>query len=139
MSDQTSTTRRLLATWLVLGAISVLAVVFLLGPHMPPGRASAEASDQTTTNIVLTAILAPIAVGLLVYFAVLASGRSGSAARPIEDGPPLRGNARIQATWVISTTLIVLLLRVLRQLLAAVDRTRCGWRPGLRSACEAAG
>ena len=68
MSDHPSTTRRLLATWLVLGAISVLAVVFLLGPHMPPGRASAEASDQTTMNIVLTAILAPIAVGLLVYF-----------------------------------------------------------------------
>ena len=109
MSDQTSTTRRLLATWLVLGAISVLAVVFLLGPHMPPGRASAEASDQTTTNIVLTAILAPIAVGLLVFF--LYSLRTfRQRGQAVEDGPPLRGNARIQATWVISTTLIVLLL-----------------------------
>ena len=39
--------------WLVLSVVGVLAIVLLLGPHMPPGRGSAEASEQTTTNIVI--------------------------------------------------------------------------------------
>ena len=54
--------------WLILAVIAELALFFLLSPHMPPGRASVEASDQTTTNIVLAAVMIPILAGVWVFF-----------------------------------------------------------------------
>jgi heme/copper-type cytochrome/quinol oxidase subunit 2 len=55
--------------WLVLSVIGVLLVIFALGPHMPPGSAGAQAHEQHKANIIISAILTPIAIGLLVYFA----------------------------------------------------------------------
>ena len=45
--------RRIAVIWAVASIVGVILVVFLLGPHMPPGRDTAEASDQTTANIIL--------------------------------------------------------------------------------------
>ena len=42
--------------WLILAVIAELALFVLLSPHMPPGRASVEASDQTISDIVLAAV-----------------------------------------------------------------------------------
>ena len=55
--------------WVVLSVIGVLLVIFVLGPHMPPGSDTAQAHEQHEANIIITAILTPIAIGLLVYFA----------------------------------------------------------------------
>jgi cytochrome c oxidase subunit 2 len=109
VDDTRSVLRRLLVVWLVLSVIAVLAIVFLLGPHMPPGNVSAEASDQTTTNIVVAAIMAPIALGVWIVFAyALRTFRQRGEA--IEDGPPVTGHGRLQASWVAGTTIIVLFL-----------------------------
>jgi cytochrome c oxidase subunit 2 len=76
---------------------------------MPPGRGSEQASQQTTTNILIASIMLPIAIALWAYFAMaLATFRQRS--EQIEDGPPIIGNSRIQTSWVAGTTAIVLFL-----------------------------
>jgi len=86
-------------------------VVWVLGPHLPPGRFSAEASDQTSANIVLTAILMPIVLLVLVFFgyALVVFRHRGST---IEDGPPIRGHGPTQLTWVLATGAIVTALAI---------------------------
>ena len=98
--------------------IGVLLVIFVLGPHMPPGSDTAQAHEQHEANIIITAILTPIAIGLLVYFAYALTASFASAASVIEDGPPIHGNSRLQGTWLISTVTIVLF-----------------WRPTARTPC----
>ena len=43
----------LLTLWVVLSIIGCLLVALVLGPHMPPGRASQQASSQATDLTVL--------------------------------------------------------------------------------------
>jgi cytochrome c oxidase subunit 2 len=101
--------RRIAVIWLVLSVIGVLAVLFLLEPHMPPGADTAQAQKQREANTIIAVILTPITIGLLVYFAyALTSFRQRGDA--VVDGPPLHGNDRLQATWVISSVVIVLFL-----------------------------
>jgi len=97
--------------WLVLTAIAVPLIVFVLGPHLPPGRMSAEASDQTSANIVLTAICVPIVLLIVIFFgyAFVVFRARGTA---IEDGPPDFGDARAQVLWLILTSVIVISLAV---------------------------
>jgi cytochrome c oxidase subunit 2 len=95
--------------WLVLSVVLTPVVAVVIGPHLPPGRATAQASDQTTTNIVLTAMVTPVVLLILVYFGyalVVFRNRDGS----LEDGPPIRGHAGVQTIWVASTAVIVLFL-----------------------------
>jgi cytochrome c oxidase subunit 2 len=101
----------IVAIWLVLTAITVPLVVLVLGPHLPPGRFSAEASDQTSANIVLTALLMPILLLVLVFFgySLVAFRQRGAT---IQDGPPIRGHGPTQLTWVLVTGAIVTALAV---------------------------
>ena len=43
-------------------------IVLVLGPHLPPGNVSAEAGSQRDANVLLTALLVPIALLVWVYF-----------------------------------------------------------------------
>ena len=66
-------------------------VVFVFGPHLPPGHGTDEASGQVVDNTVLLAVATPIAAGVLVFI-----GYSLWAFREREpelqaDGPALRG------------------------------------------------
>jgi cytochrome c oxidase subunit II len=102
---------RIAVIWAILTAVSVPLVVFVLGPHVPPGRMSAEAIAQKDTNVVLTAIMTPILLLVWVFFAYsLVVFRQRGAV--IEDGPPLKGFAPTQILWVVATTVIVLGLAV---------------------------
>src|SRR5689334_25434358 len=103
--------RRIAVWWAVASVIGVVLVVFLLGPHMPPGRDTAEASDQTTANILLSAICTPIMLGVWVYFIYAIAvfrRRPGDAG----DGPADRGSSRVQLIWVGVTGSIVLFLAI---------------------------
>ena len=101
--------RRVGVVWAVLSVIGVLLVIFALGPHMPPGSDTAQAHEQHEANIIIMAILTPIAIGLLVYFA-FALTVFRERGELIEDGPPIHGNSRLQGAWVISSVTIVLFL-----------------------------
>jgi cytochrome c oxidase subunit II len=99
--------RRIFAIWLVCTAVAVPLIVLVLGPHLPPGRMTSEASAQTDTNVVMTALVAPIVLLLWIYFAYsLVVFRARGAA--IEDGRPIFGHMPSQTVWVVATTLIVI-------------------------------
>ena len=101
--------RRIAVIWAVASIVGVILVVFALGPHMPPGRVTAEASDQTTANIILSAICTPILLAIWVYFVyAIAVFRR----RPADagDGPPDHGSSRVQLIWVAVTGAVVLFL-----------------------------
>ena len=106
-----SETRRIFLIWLVLTAIAVPLVVLVLGPHLPPGRMSAEAAAQTDANVLLTALCTPIVLLLAVQF-----GYSLIAfrARPddLTDGPAVHGHGPTQVVWLVVTSAVVLALAV---------------------------
>lgn len=99
------------AIWVVLTAISVPLIVYVVGPHLPPGRMTSEASDQTDANTVLTALLVPLflLVVVVIAYSLVVFRQRGAA---IEDGPPLRGHAPTQTTWLFLTSAMVIALAV---------------------------
>jgi cytochrome c oxidase subunit 2 len=100
---------RIVGIWLVLTAVTVPLIVLVLGPHLPPGRASAEAGAQTDANVVLTALLVPIMLLVWVFFgyALVVFRNRGSA---IVDGVPIKGHAGAQLLWIALTGVIVIAL-----------------------------
>jgi cytochrome c oxidase subunit 2 len=102
---------RIAVIWAILTAVSVPLIVLVLGPHIPPGRMSAESGAQKDANILLMAILTPIMLLIWVFFAysLIVFRQRGDV---IEDGPPLKGFAPAQILWIVVTTVIVLGLAV---------------------------
>ncbi|HXJ28356.1 MAG TPA: cytochrome c oxidase subunit II, partial [Streptosporangiaceae bacterium] len=101
----------LLVTWIVLSVIGCLLVALVLGPHIPPGRASEQAASQQTDITVLGTIATPVVVGVLLYFGwAIAFWRQKPGDET--DAAPIHGNTKVQATWIIGTSAIVLSLAV---------------------------
>jgi cytochrome c oxidase subunit 2 len=101
----------LLVTWIVLSVIGCLLVALVLGPHMPPGRASEQAASQSTDITVLGTMATPVIIGVLLYFGwAMAFWRQKPGDET--DAAPIHGNTKIQATWIIGTAAIVLSLAV---------------------------
>jgi cytochrome c oxidase subunit II len=102
---------RIVATWLVLTAIAVPLIVLVLGPHLPPQGMSTEAGDQRSANILMTALMVPIALLIVVFFiySFVFFRQSGQA---IVDGPPIKGHAGTQLLWIVVTGAVVLALAV---------------------------
>jgi cytochrome c oxidase subunit II len=103
--------RRVLLIWLVASIIATPLVIFVLAPIVPPGNGTVESAGQVTDNTVLFGLSTPIALAVIVWFlyAVIAF-RERDTSGAVLDGPPLRGDARIQMWWVVITTTIVLFL-----------------------------
>jgi cytochrome c oxidase subunit II len=83
----------------------------VLGPHMPPGAQSSSAASQQTDITVLATIATPVVIGVLLYLGwALAFWRQ----RPGDetDAAPIHGNTKVQTTWIIATSAIVLSLAV---------------------------
>ncbi len=102
--------RRVLVIWLVASIIATPLVIFVLAPIVPPGNGTVESAGQVTDNTVLFGLSTPIALAVIVWFlyAVIVFREREPAV--VLDGPPLRGDARIQMWWVVVTTTIVLFL-----------------------------
>ncbi len=101
---------RIVGWWLLTTVIFTPLVVFVLAPGMPPGTGSVEAAGQVTDNTVLLGLSVPVAAAVLVYLAyvlVVFREREPSA---VVDGPPIRGNASVQLWWLVTTTVLVLVL-----------------------------
>ncbi|HUJ34891.1 MAG TPA: cytochrome c oxidase subunit II [Solirubrobacteraceae bacterium] len=103
--------RRVLLIWLVASTIATPLVIFVLAPIVPPGNGTVESAGQVTDNTVLFGLSTPIALAVIVWFlyAVIVF-RERDTSGAVLDGPPLRGDARIQMWWVVITTAIVLFL-----------------------------
>ncbi|MGD0376870.1 MAG: cytochrome c oxidase subunit II [Streptosporangiaceae bacterium] len=102
---------RIFLIWLPLALIADLLIVFVWGPHLPPGAMSTSARSQQVDFIVLGAMAAPVMLFVLTYFGyalIVWRHREGDDT----DGPPIHGNTRIAATWIVTSSVIVLALAV---------------------------
>jgi cytochrome c oxidase subunit 2 len=102
--------RRVMIAWIVLSVIATPLVAIFLGPILPPGNDSVQASGQVVDNTVLTAVITPVLCLLAVFFVYTLTQFHAAPAAALEDGPPLRQNNGIQVTWIVLTTVIVLFL-----------------------------
>jgi len=102
--------RNVVLLWLLSNVIMVPIVVFLLGPGLPPGNGSVEASGQVVDNTVLMAIATPVALAVLVYLGYALWAFRETNPETVVDGPAIRGNSSIQFWWLIVTTALVLFL-----------------------------
>ena len=96
---------------LVLSALADALIWFVWGPHLPPGTMASAAANQQFDIKVMAVMAAPVMVFVLVYFGyalIVWRQREGDE----QDGPPLHGNTRVQATWITLTSAIVLALFV---------------------------
>ncbi len=101
--------RRFVALWLLLSAIATPLVAIFLGPAIPPGNGSTQATEQVFSNEVMVAVVTPVCV-LVVLFLVYALISFRSSGAEVVDGPPIRGDSGIQIVWVVVTTATVLFL-----------------------------
>ncbi|MFZ0179965.1 MAG: cytochrome c oxidase subunit II [Candidatus Dormiibacterota bacterium] len=96
-----------------------------LGP-IPPGQASDLASDESTVIRVLAMVGWPIFFGVLMglYF-MLVLNRTAASQREVS-AEDLRGNARIQVTWIATSVVLVLLLATYGTVELAIEQPGAG-------------
>lgn len=110
-ADHTPHFRRIALLWAVGTAILTPIVIWVLGPGLPPGTASVQASGQVTDNIVLMALAVPVAMAVLLTLAYeIWAFRERNPDGPVLDGPAITGNSSIQMWWLVITTALVLFL-----------------------------
>jgi cytochrome c oxidase subunit 2 len=97
--------RNLVVGWLVLSAIATPLVAIFVGPAIPPGNGSVQATGQVFDNEVLVAVSTPICVFVLLFlaYALIAFRSDGTG----DNGESLRGDNRIQVLWIVVTTIMV--------------------------------
>ncbi len=102
---------RFTVIWVVATLIALPLVIFVIGPLLGPGNDSVQASGQGSDDTVLAAIATPVltlVVLYLLYAVIFFRQPKGEAL----EGPALRGHARVQTTWIIVTSLMVLAVAV---------------------------
>jgi cytochrome c oxidase subunit II len=100
---------KVIVWWVVSSVIATPLVAFVLGPHLPPGKASAQASEQVFDNTWITAIVTPLICLLVVYF-VYALSHFRHRGGALVDGPALRDDPRVRVWWLVATSVTVLFL-----------------------------
>jgi cytochrome c oxidase subunit 2 len=101
--------RRFTTIWIVSSLVATPLVIFLLGPILPPGNGSEQASGHVTDNTVLLAMATPVLLLVVIYmiYAVIAFRQPKGGAL---EGPAVRGDARLQTVWIVITSILVLSL-----------------------------
>lgn len=102
--------RRVIAAWIALSVVATPLIVIFLGPALPPGTGSTQASEQRFDNTWLIAILTPVISLLVVFFAYVLVVHRAPRGQEFRDGPPLRNDAAVQTLWVAISTVTVLFL-----------------------------
>ena len=84
-------------------------MIVLVGPILPPGNSSEQASGQVTDNTVLLAMATPVLLLVVIYliYAIVCFRQPPGAAL---EGPAVRGNSRVQTSWIVITSALVLAL-----------------------------
>jgi cytochrome c oxidase subunit 2 len=98
---------RIFLIWLVAAVAVDLIIWFVWYPHMQPGAMSSSSRSQQFDIAVMAVGAAPVMLFVWVYFAyalITWRRRPGDD----EDGPHLTGGVRIQAIWIVATSVIVL-------------------------------
>src|SRR5664279_888086 len=103
--------RRFTVLWVVASLIATPLVIVLLGPILPPGNGSQQASGHVTDNTVLLAMATPVLLLVVIYliYAVFVFRQPKGG---VLEGPAVRGNQRLQTWWIVVTSILVLSLAV---------------------------
>jgi cytochrome c oxidase subunit II len=101
--------RRFTTIWIVSSLVATPLVIFLLGPILPPGNGSEQASGHVTDNTVLLAMATPVLLLVVIYliYAVIVFRQPKGG---VLEGPAVRGDARLQTVWIVITSILVLSL-----------------------------
>jgi cytochrome c oxidase subunit II len=102
---------RIFIPWLVLSVVADVIIWTVWRSHMPPGSMSTAGVNQQFDIAVMAVLAAPVMIFVLLYFAyalIVWRQKPGDDA----DGPAIHGNTRIQATWIVVSSVIVLFLAV---------------------------
>jgi cytochrome c oxidase subunit II len=101
--------RRFTLIWVVASLIATPLAIVLLGPILPPGNGSEQASGHVTDNTVLLGMATPVLLLVVLYllYAVIVFRQPKGGAL---EGPAVRGNARLQTAWIVITSFLVLCL-----------------------------
>jgi cytochrome c oxidase subunit 2 len=107
--ESTGHGRRFLITWVGASIVATPLVAIFVGRLFPPGNGTAQSTQQVFDNTWLISILTPVGLFVLVFLGyTLTTFRARSA--ELVDGPPIRGDARIQVVWMAATSVTVLFL-----------------------------
>ncbi len=103
--------RRFTILWVVSTIIALPIVILVIGPMLGGPDGSVQAGDQGTTMTVMAAIATPVLllVGLFLIYASIYFRQQPGA---VLEGPAVRGDSRIQTTWIIVTSLMVLSIAI---------------------------
>ncbi|MHB1929788.1 MAG: cytochrome c oxidase subunit II [Acidimicrobiales bacterium] len=101
--------------WQILLAIVVVgtAVIepvlwFVIRVHMPPGSESTSAQGDQFSATVLTMMASPVVIAVVTYFLYSIIVWRQPKDGPLLDGPPIRSNFKVQASWIAITSAIVM-------------------------------
>ena len=102
---------RILVIWVVLAVVADVLWIKLVGPHVPPGRMTDTADGAAFDFNVLIVLALPVMIGVWVYmaYAIVAWRASKGGPDPVATKHS-RGNGRIELTWIVLTTVLVLFL-----------------------------
>jgi cytochrome c oxidase subunit II len=109
--DEPNHLRRFGTIWILATIVALPLVIFLLGPDLPPGNGSEQASGHVTDNTVLLAMATPVLLLVVLYllYAVIVFRQPKGG---VLEGPAVRGHAGLQTAWLIVTSALVLSLAV---------------------------
>ncbi len=109
-ADQPRHMWRIVAIWFILAAILDPLFYFLVGPHVPPGTMTDNASDNQFDFNILLVIAVPVLIAVWVYLGycivMWRSTRKG-VPDPV-GGPQARSHLKVQVGWIVTTTIMVL-------------------------------
>ena len=123
MRNRATAIRVVLIVWFVLAVAGDVALA--LGP-IPPGQASDLASSESLVILILAVIAWPVfsAVCAALFFTLVVNKMAPPTAEV--SAAALRGNTRIQTTWIAATLVIVLSLAVYGTVALAIDEPGAG-------------
>src|SRR4030088_2341537 len=101
--------RRFALIWGIATIVAPPLVILLVGPILPPGKATEQANGQVTDNTVLLGMATPVLL-LVVLYLIYSTIYFRQPKGAVLEGPAIRGDARVQTTWLIVTTALVLSL-----------------------------
>jgi cytochrome c oxidase subunit 2 len=101
--------RRFTTLWILASVIATPLMVLLIGPILPPGSGTVQAEGHRTDHTVLLGAATPVLLLVVLYliYAIVAFRQPAGGAL---EGPAIRGDARVQTTWLIVTSVLVLIL-----------------------------
>src|ERR1700722_13470122 len=123
MRNRATAIRVVVIVWLAAAVVGDVLLAF--GP-IPPGQSSDLASSESFVILLLAEIAWPVFSAVLAaMFVTLFVNRMAPPTAEVS-AEALRGNTRVQTTWIVTTLVIVLSLAVYGTVALAIDQPGAG-------------